>query len=71
MSLGNRKLYSFSKSNDAHPVTIFISKELHERILTLCNITELTQTGICRYLLTRGVAEMETKLIKLRDAGVA
>ena len=67
MSRATRPKYNFSTANDSHPLSIPVSRELHDRILTLCNITELTQTAICRYLLKRGVADMETRLVKLAD----
>lgn len=57
--------YNFSKDSDSKILSLVISKELHERIMTLCNVTELTMTAICRYLLKRGVSEMETKLVEL------
>lgn len=67
MSRGNRKLYNFSMANDSHPLTINVSRELYDRIITLCNITELTQTAICRYLLKRGITEMESRLVTLAN----
>ncbi len=57
--------YSFSQENDAKSITLVISRELHERMMTLCNITELTQSSIARYLLKRGVQDMEVKLVEL------
>ncbi len=59
--------YNFSVDNDGKHVAVVISKELHERIITLCNITELTKTAIVRYLLKRGVADMEQKMLELAN----
>lgn len=65
------KRYNFSQDNDSKSINLSISKELYERIMTLCNITELTMTSVCRYLLKRGVTDMEKKLIELADKKVA
>ncbi len=59
--------YNFSRRPDSKTVNIHLSDELDERIMTLCNITELTKTGICRYLLKRGVRDMEVKLVELAN----
>ena len=61
------KRYNFSQDNNSKTINLSISPELHERIMTLCNITELTMTSICRYLLKRGITDMEAKLIKMTD----
>ena len=71
MARRERVAYNFSMSEDAHILSITVSRELHERIITLCNITELTQTAICRYLLKRGVTDMEAKLVSLADKAEA
>lgn len=64
--------YNFSRDKEgARSLSLPISKELHERIMRLCNITEMTQTAICRYLLTRGIGDMETELVELVDRKVA
>ena len=58
--------YNFSQDQDGtKSISLPISADLHERIMTLCNITELTQTGMCRYILKRGVTEMEDKLVAM------
>jgi len=58
MSSKRGSKYTFSQANDCKAVNINISPDLHERIMTLCNITEMTQTSICRYLLKRGISEL-------------
>jgi len=66
-----RVKYSFSRDKEAVAVSFFISDELNDRLITLCNITELNKSSVCRYLLKRGVAEMEGKMLELADKNFA
>ncbi len=69
---GDKRIrYNFSKDADSTSVSLVISEELNDRIVTLCNITELTKSSICRYLLKRGVTDMEAKMVELTKREVA
>jgi len=59
-----RVKYNFSEDVNKS-ISLPISTDLHDRILVLCNITELTQTAMCRYILKRGITEMEGKLVAM------
>ncbi len=70
--MSNKRIkYNFSKDADSACVSLVISDELNDRIMRLCNITELTKSSICRYLLKRGVGDMENKLVELANKEAA
>ena len=57
--------YNFTRDGGGRQIGFFVSEDLHDRITTLCNITEMNKTAICRYILNRGIEEMEQKLVAL------
>ena len=57
--------YSFSKSENSQTMGFQISKELYDRIQVICNLTEMNQSTLCRYIIKRGITEMEEKLAQL------
>ena len=63
--------YNFSVSEGGKQIGFQISVELRERIQVLCNLTEMSQTALCRYIIKRGITEMEQKLVALRDKAAA
>lgn len=56
------KKYSFSRDKGATAIGMMVSPELRSRIALLCNTLEMSQSSLLRYLITRGVDELETKL---------
>jgi len=59
--------YSFSRDEGAKSIACNVSEELHSRISSLCNILEMPKSSLIRYLVGRGVDELEQKLIERID----
>lgn len=59
--------YSFSRDRGATPVSLMVSEELGARITSLCNIMEMSKSSLCRYLIQRGVGELEAKLVEMAE----
>ena len=57
--------YNFSHIGDSQAIGFTVSKDLYKRIVKLCDIVEMTQSSLCRYLLKRGVEQMEQRLAKM------
>ena len=64
--MGNKRSkynpYSFSASEGGKQVGFFVSADLYERIRFLCDTLEMSMTSLCRYLLQKGIKELEDKL---------
>lgn len=58
------KKYSFSKDEGGMNVAVVVSEELHERLVTLCNLLEMNRSSLIRFLLARGVDQLEAKLVE-------
>lgn len=64
----SRDPYSFSKDSGAINVGCNVSVELHSRIYDMCNILEMSQSALMRYLLGRGMDDLEKRLAERVDA---
>lgn len=64
MSQKEKQYYSFSTHEGAKNLGFMVSDELHTRILSLCNILEMSRSSLLRFLLTRGVDDLEAKLVE-------
>lgn len=63
MGRKRKSKYSFSKFNEGQTIGFVVSKELNDRIAILCNLTEMNKTALCRYLLKKGITELENRLM--------
>ncbi len=61
MAQGN---YTFSKGSGACNIATLVSSELHERVKTLCNVLEMPKASLIRFLVNRGVDDLEKKLVQ-------
>ena len=57
-----RVKYNFSKKSDAVPMSVYLSKDLTDRMDVICNLIEMTRSALCRYILKRGIGDLEDKL---------
>lgn len=58
----NHDGYCFSKGNGAKNISLVLSGDLKVRILRLCNILEMNQSALLRFLINRGVDQLEDRL---------
>lgn len=56
--------YSFSKDAGGLHVGVVVSDDLHGRLETLCNLLEMSRSSLVRFLITRGVDQLEAKLVE-------
>lgn len=68
MSRPKGEHYSFSRHEGAKAIGCNVSEDLHTRISSLCNILEMPRSSLIRYLISRGVDELEQKLVERVDS---
>lgn len=56
--------YTFSKGSGAKAIATLVSPELSERLTTLCNILEMPKASLVRFLVNRGVEDLEKKMVE-------
>ena len=59
--------YCFSRESGAKNIAALVSDELFDRMQTMCNILEISRTALTRFLLTRGMDQLEAKMIERLD----
>ena len=59
--------YSFSRENGAKQSGVVLSPDLEKRIKTLCNVLEMNKSSLLRFLINRGVDDLEKKLVERAD----